>query len=140
MMSKRMQSAEYIYWQLWHRYKRLTETKTNVQFRDVKDFIAWSKQSGYQYGMKLIRLDERKPWSKSNCKWVENEPNSPTSIRKRQGLAKQWDEFITPIRERYKGWKPPEPPQPKGKECFRYEHPDLVREGIVWTGENPLSV
>lgn len=140
MMSKRMRSAEYIYWQLWHRYKRLTETQKNVRFRDAKDFIAWSKQAGYQYGMELIRMDDSRAWSKTNCAWVDNAPNSRTSLRIRKKLVRQWDEFITPIREQYTDWKPPEPPKPKAKEYFRYEHPDLIREGIVWTGENPLSV
>ena len=122
------------YWPLWYRYKQAKESGADVKFRDLDEFILWSQKAGYQFGMKLIRLDESEAWSKTNCAWVDNAPNSRTSLRIRKKLVRQWDEFITPIRERYKDWKPPEPPKPKAKEYFRYEHPDLVREGIVWTG------
>jgi hypothetical protein len=50
-------------------------------------------------------------------------------------IAQKWDEIMEPIRKRYRS----QLLAAKREEgVFRYEHPDLVREGIVF--ENRQSI
>lgn len=119
-----------------HTYGRIKGTGVPVLFDSLPDFVAWSRQAGYLYGMKLRRLDPNLEYSPDNCVWVDVEKAKRYDLQR--SLAKQWDEFITPIRERFREYldnPPPPPEKPKAtntKEYFRYEHPDLQKEGIVW--------
>ena len=51
---------------------------------------------------------------------------------KRKALAEKWDRMMQPIRERYA--EQLQEIESSKRIFFRYEHPDLVREGIVWSG------
>lgn len=111
------------------------------RFREFRHFAAWSLENGYDYGKKIRMIDPNKGWSKDNCEWIEIEEQRSSAMR---ACVKQWDKFIIPIRKRFekeleciREGRPieiePEPPKEQiGKVFFRYEHPDLVREGIVW--------
>lgn len=116
--------------------------KKDNGFTDSKTFVDWSEESGYEYGKILKKKNPDGQWSPGNCEWVDV-PKSPKSEIRRQELIKQWDDFIIPTRkalepvfETLESRKnsPPHQEQKPGREKFRYEHPDLVREGIVWTG------
>lgn len=48
-------------------------------------------------------------------------------------LARKWEKFVGPIRERVAEEKKNQKPQVQ-RDFFRYEHPDLEREGIVFIG------
>ena len=52
--------------------------------------------------------------------------NTIGCLKYREQFVQNWDKNIH--------WTPPIPEEqkPKVKEFFRYEHPDLVREGIVF--------
>ena len=81
--------------------------------------------------MKLERIDAKKPYSCENCRMVPIDRNEEYQIK----LIDKWESIMKPIRERYKAELDEiERRKPKTREFFRYEHPDLVREGIEWKG------
>lgn len=49
------------------------------------------------------------------------------------GLARRWEKLMGPIRECISEEYRTQKPQAQ-RDFFRYEHPDLEREGIVWSG------
>lgn len=50
------------------------------------------------------------------------------------GLVRKWEKFMGPIRERISEEHRTQKPQAQ-RDFFRYEHPDLEREGIVFNGQ-----
>lgn len=124
-------------------------------WRKMDDFLLWCSQNGYEKGLMLRKHDQDKPHGPDNSffeavdhikqenrrrKNERRELTSPfcagcevgcTNIAVgcnvwRSRFVKNWDENI------HVDLKPPEPPKPEARECWQYEHPDLVREGIVF--------
>lgn len=119
-----------------------------VAFSSFGAFLEWCSQADYEYGRRLFRLDTSKPYSPDNCQWRDVEKTVS-----QEELVRQWDDFITPIRERFAAdlevvaalqeLKRQEEIRKTIRECFRYEHPDLEREGIVFDlrrDENPAEL
>lgn len=116
-------------------YTTIKGQKFPVEFKDFDDFFEWSKESGWDYGKKLRRLDHNNGYSRENCIWMDTEKTY--KIDRMNKLARQWDEFINRVRENLKNLPPYDPAKQKqnGREFFRYEHPDMVREGICFISE-----
>ena len=104
----------------WHRIK---QTRPPVMFDSLRDFVEWCRNSYYVDGYRLCRKDPKGPWAPDNMEWCESKL-SPITVRNREEMGKQWDDFIKTIKKPVIVEKKPE--------VFRYEHPDLVREGIVF--------
>lgn len=131
---------------LQYNWRKIKKDDYENLFRSFSDFSEWSLSNGFFYGARLIRIDQCKGWSRENCKWVEIEKRSKRSCTDRIAMEIQWNKFVSPIRKRYKKEldsildgdpivKQPEPPKEEtGKVFFQYEHPDLIREGIVFVG------
>ena len=103
-----------------------------VLFEDFRDFLDWCAESGWTYGLKLKRRDDTLPYCRENCIWEETKVNT----YELQEMAKKWEAGVGPIREKL---RPVLDRLAKEKQygrttVFRYEHPDLVREGIVFVG------
>ena len=120
-------------------YKRIKGTRFSVEFDSLADFYEWSKESGWDYGKKLRRLNTSEGYSRDNCIWMDAEYARRYDRRDYFSIDK-WDETVARIREYLKNPPTVKPvkQQTSGRECFRYEHPDLVREGIVF--ESSCSV
>lgn len=86
---------------LRHKFARMRKDDIPCEFPDLDSFLRWSADQGYQFGMKLERLDKDSPWSPENCRWSEPVVKG-TTARHDQALALQWDEFVAPIRKRYR--------------------------------------
>lgn len=122
---------------LRHKYDRIVHSGIPFEWTSFDAFCKWCQETGWEYGKRLHRVDPSGPYSSENCVW-DGTISAPVTETK-SALIRQWDEFATPIRERYKPWLDEiERKKPKSREFFRYEHPDLVREGIVF--ESPDSV
>lgn len=125
------------------KYLKLQKYGEDVRFPNSGAFLKWSIDNGYEYGMKLVRIDPNGPWSETNCKWEEVDLHQST-IKNQREWAKEWDEFIIPFRKKYekilKEYERCEEETRKRDAAHHrnthwcYEHPDLVREGIVWMG------
>ena len=113
---------------LYHRYRCFENTEQNG-FASLEDFIEWAASEKYAVGMKLERIDAKKPYSRDNCVMAAIYGDEEYQQR----LISMWESVMKPIRERFKReLEEIERRKPKGKEYFQYEHPDLVREGIVF--------
>lgn len=122
---------------IYYVYSGLKGQKFPIEFEDFNDFYKWSKESGWDYGKKLRRLNTSEGYSRDNCVWMDAEKARRYDSRDDLAIMR-WNDTVTRIRENLKNLPPPMPvnQQHTGREFFRYEHPDLVREGIVFH-ENP---
>ena len=107
-----------------------------VLFEDFRDFLDWCAESGWAYGLKLKRRDDTLPWCRDNCIWEEAQ-GDPQVLKE---MARKWEAGVGPIREQL---RPVLDRLAKEKQygsttVFRYEHPDLVREGIVFEGSGSV--
>lgn len=119
-------------------------------FGSFKAFCDWAKGK-YKAGFTVYRRDQSKPYSPENCYWyyaikkVEavTSPicegctvdmticNTIGCLKYREWFVKNWNDNICA--------KPKEVPKPKNvKEYFRYEHPDLEREGIAFESSGSM--
>lgn len=126
---------------LWYWWKKIRDSEIPKLFTDFQGFANWSMKNGYKYGRRLRRIDKGAEYSPDNMEWVDVNVNSQSNeIAKKKAIAK-WDAFIKPIRKQFE--KELEQLQQieeeekirqaqQVREFFRYEHPDLVREGIVF--------
>lgn len=113
-------------------------------FASLEEFVDWAAETGFQTGLELYKLNVCKPHGPGNSYWYARSKPTPDVVSpfcadcqricpvSKNGCegyhsyyVENWDRNICR--------KPKEAPQaPKGREFFRYEHPDLVREGIAW--------
>ena len=129
---------------LWYWWKKIRDSEIPKLFTDFQDFANWSMKNGYKYGRRLRRIDKGAEYSPDNMEWVDVNVNSQSNeIAKQKAIAK-WDAFINPIRKQFE--KELEQLQQieeeekirqaqQVREFFRYEHPDLEREGICFISE-----
>ena len=131
--------------------KRFRKIRDDCEWPSLEAFLFWVKESGYIKGNHLYKRVPELPhgpgnsfWStiaarqakqrymenlKKNCKFCKDcQKECPLDGRGCKEWAdywkKNWNKNIHVPAE-----KPPEPVKPQ---FFRYEHPDLVREGIVF--------
>ena len=140
--------------------KRFYSLEGHENWEGVDAFLKWCSENGYQKGIKLRRHDPSKPHSPENSYFGENTReqirinkkkffefrtnSSPYCVgcekecpRNRTGGCNEWvDYFLKNWNQNIHMLAPkPEPVEdPNTQKVFRYEHPDLVREGIVFHG------
>lgn len=119
---------------LWHRIRNMG---IMVEFDNFDDFCGWAVSSGFQEGKILVRKSKAGPFSEDNLFWAQRQQPGETDDER----AARWDAFVNPIREQHN--KTLERLQEEKRQAakvtvWRYEHPDLVREGIVF--ESSCSV
>jgi hypothetical protein len=126
---------------LWYWWRKIRDSKIPNLFTDFQDFVNWSKKNGYKYGRRLRRIDNSLDYSPDNMEWVDLEMASPSSEIQNQRAIAKWNRFVEPIRERFRDElellvemerQKKIREEQQVREFFRYEHPDLVREGIVY--------
>ena len=122
--------------------RRIYETIANdSDFGSYEGFAEWS-QGKYRTNYAIYKLDLNKPHSEDNSYFYHATHPTPdivsefckdcTRLCVKNGTGckafydwwkEKWDKNIC--------IKPKEQPKPGKREFFQYEHPDLVREGIV---------
>ena len=123
-------------------------------WKTAEDFMMWAAESGYITGTHLRKHNDALPHGPNNSYWLNRDSEK---ARKRytdevkkgcefckdcskdicdNGIGcKEWQRYFT------KNWNknihvpPVKPVVQEGPMVFRYEHPDLVREGIVFNAE-----
>ena len=113
---------------MYYRYQWLVRSGRPMTWQNFDEFLLWCR-GGYEPGKTLRRIDESKPYGPGNCEWVAMNVNE----KYRKSLEAEWDAIVTPIRQRYQAQLAEI--RSRKKEYFRYEHPDLEREGICFTSE-----
>lgn len=134
-------------------YKLFQQIRSHCKWKSWDDFLQWALDNGWTDGAELRKTDGDKPHGPKNSYFhaekkpepVEtvkpvSAPAAPVNVSRfckgcdrvcpsggvgcgswREWFAKDWDKNIHVFS--------PEP-EYKGRMKFRYEHPDLVREGI----------
>ena len=51
------------------------------EWSSVVKFVEWALNTGYQYGLQLVRIDNNKGYSPDNCRWVTPKCNSQNTRR-----------------------------------------------------------
>ena len=137
----------------WHRMK------DDAVFADFDSFVLWASQNGYRKGLELRRYDPGKPHGPENSFYYSKEAaDQAAKLEKERQKAermanpveccrgcekecpgdgggqgcKVWrDWFVKNWNEKIRIRPKLQAPVEDGKrQFFRYEHPDLVREGI----------
>lgn len=111
------------------KWSTMRSSGIDVQWEDLRAFVAWCAETGWHYEMRLKRKDLSGPFGPENCYWEPMEGD----IGAMAIAARKWDEFVGPIRERLRPYLDDiEKKKAEQQIVFRYEHPDLAREGIVF--------
>lgn len=125
-----------------HALERIWAKIGDSEWESFESFASWSLENKWCTGKTLYKLNEMKPHGPENSYWyLKNQevPDSENALclacsRKycpgnnigckpwRDAWIKNWNENIC-IRKQETQQK---------REAFQYEHPDLVREGIVF--------
>ena len=111
---------------MYNRWMYLVKQGKPTEWKNFEEFLRWCKAT-YEPGTSLHRIDEVKPYCPTNCEWKP----MTNRVQYRKHLADKWDRIMVPIRQRYEK-QIREVQEKKAQQYFRYEHPDLVREGIAF--------
>jgi hypothetical protein len=143
-----------------HLFNRFYHYFTKSDFRNADDFVKWCSENGWQKGLRLCRYDTSKPHGPENSYFklpgmTKREIAADKKRRKEErknltspfceGCQKECSNIAKGCEEyqKYfaKNWneniriaKPEVKEKSNSVQFFRYEHPDLVREGIVFEG------
>lgn len=111
-------------------WRQMQRSGYSIEFESPDAFIQWARGK-YDYGLTVERIDKHKGWSPSNCRFFD-----PRKCEKSQeyhrNMVITWEQMMQPLRQKYA--KELAAIKACERQFFRYEHPDLVREGIVWSG------
>ena len=133
---------------------RFKRQKLRDTFGSFDNFVKFCSEQGYKHGMVMDRYDKEKPHSPDNSFFREKDPTKPVArfmTKNREGICsfckkrcKASGEGCSEYRKKWaENWnknihrKITEPKAPNRTMVFRYEHPDLVREGIIFKGGKP---
>jgi hypothetical protein len=117
------------------KWSGMKESGFEVLFQDFQEFVDWCAETGWTYGLKLKRKNNKGPFLPENCLW-EKANGDPYAL---QEMARKWEAGVGPIREKLRPYLDAiEKKKSEPKYMFQYEHPDLVREGIVFEGSSSV--
>ena len=115
-------------------WRQMQRSGYSIEFASPDDFILWARGK-YDYGLTVERIDKHKGWSPDNCRFFDPRKEE-RSADYHKNIAVAWERMMQPIRKKYA--KQLAVIKNNERQFFRYEHPDLVREGIVF--ESSCSV
>lgn len=111
------------------RWCMMKRSKLPVSFESFDQFVRYA-QGKFAYGLAMERIDENKGWCPENIHWFNPQKQDITMENLRK-YAIRWEKMMQPLRKKYAKELAGVKAQQE-REFFRYEHPDLVREGIVF--------
>ena len=117
----------YILKLIWQQMRR---SGYSIEFESPDDFIQWARGK-YKYGLTVKRIDKNKPWSADNCHFIDPRKDEKSQEYHRS-MVVAWEKMMQPLRKKY--MKQLRQNEENKRQFFYYEHPDLVREGIVFEG------
>jgi hypothetical protein len=146
-----------------HLIRRFYRYFLDSDWERADDFVKWCSENGWQKGLRLCRLDTSKPHGPDNSYFNNPEmtvKGKQADIRRRKEERKnlvspfcegctekcregvgyeRWQQYyVTNWNQNISIAKPVLKEDPGARRVFRYEHPDLVREGIVFEGSGSM--
>ena len=142
-----------------HLIRRFYRYFMDSDWYNADHFVKWCSENGWQKGLHLCRIDKAKPHGPDNSFFKTRELTKKAQLEDNRRRKEERKKLVSPFCEgcttgctntaigcdEYRAWfaknwnqnirvaKPAEvKPEPEGPMVFRYEHPDLVREGIVF--------
>lgn len=136
---------------LYERWRKILRYGSG--WKTFDDFLQWASETGAEPGNQLRKRDSSLPHGPDNSYWYARPPYQPakkndavspfcqgcTRECPKGGLGcKAWQDYFVDnwnrniFRNRKQAEPKPAEPKPETREYFRYEHPDLVREGITF--------
>jgi hypothetical protein len=129
---------------------------------NADSFVRWCSENDWEKGLRLCKKDASMPHGPDNSFFKKPEMTARAKMEDVRRRKEERKNLVSPFCEgcktcckntavgcdEYRAWwkknwdqnicvapKKPEPkPAPEGSQMFRYEHPDLVREGIIFDG------
>lgn len=93
------QDGEYLYGV----YRRICRQDQHPEFENFISFYEWATANGYQYGMRLHRLDGTKAYSPDNCVWLPPvRPDRPFYSEEDRKRIADWNRTVNRIRRHFK--------------------------------------
>ena len=146
-----------------HLIRRFYRYFRDSDWQNADDFVRWCSENGWQKGLKLCRKDKERLHGPGNSYFQTPEMTvraKKEDIRRRkeerkntvspfcEGCQKECTRVAYGCEE-YRAWfvknwnqnihvPPVKPVVDEGRKVFRYEHPDLVRGGIVFEGSGSM--
>ena len=146
-----------------HLIRRFYRYFRDSDWQNADDFVRWCSENGWQKGLKLCRKDKDRLHGPDNSYFQTPEMTvraKKEDIRRRkeerkntvspfcEGCQKECTRVAYGCEE-YRAWfvknwnqnihvPPVKPVVEEGPMVFRYEHPDLVREGIVFESSGSM--
>ena len=112
------------------RWAMMRRSGYSVEFQSFDTFLQYARGK-FAYGLTMERIDKHEGWFPENIRWY-NPKKLEADLDRRMQQAVCWENMMRPLRKKYAKQLAKIKPYERG--CFRYEHPDLVREGIVFEG------
>lgn len=144
-----------------HLIRKFYRYLSDSDWYNADSFVRWCSENNWQKGLRLCKKDASMPHGPENSYFKKPEKTvrviaedkkrrkeerkslvSPfcegctEECRKGVGCERWQQYYVTNWDKNIRVAKPAEvKPEPEGPMVFRYEHPDLVREGIVFHAE-----
>ena len=140
-------------------YRRLYDS----EWERADDFVKWCSENGYESGLRLCRKDASKPHGPENSYFKTPEKTVRGIAEDKRRRKEERKSLVSPFCDgcqkecrdsigcdEYRDWfvknwnknisiaKPTVKKDTSKPMVFRYEHPDLVREGIVFEGSRSV--
>lgn len=119
---------------LYLRWLMMKRSGYAVEFESFDTFIQYARGK-FDYGLTMERIDKSHGWSPENIRWY-NPQKREADLANRRKQALRWEKMMQPLRKKYA--KELANIKTYERQFWRYEHPDLQREGIVF--ESSCSV
>ena len=146
-----------------HLIRKFYRYLSDSDWYNADSFVRWCSENNWQKGLRLCKKDASMPHGPDNSFFKKPEMTVRAKIEDVRRRKEERKNLVSPFCEgcktgcrntaigcdEYRAWweknwnqnicvapkKPESKPAAEGPQVFRYEHPDLVREGVVFHAE-----
>lgn len=79
---------------LYYWWRKMRESSIPCLFESFDEFCKWSVANGYQYGLRLRRIDQNLEYSPDNCTWSELQYSKKINQAEQQQYIDRWTDSL----------------------------------------------